>query len=130
MNDNSRSTRRTGLIAAFIIFMAVWAADTFWLKWTTFASEVIPMPLALGGAILLWSIAGIFLTIADFSRRDHQPIAAAAWLGSLGLVCASLSLASLAVWLLIRYFRRWQLCRDCVPENAIGLNNYNGGKTR
>jgi hypothetical protein len=94
---------------------------------TTFTSEVIPAPVALIGAGLSWCLAGIFLAIGDLHKNDHGTISPAVWLGSLGLVCASLSLAALAVWLLIIYFYKCKLYWHLLSEDAVCMNNYGGG---
>jgi len=122
----------TGHLIAMLLMMVVWSVDSFWLNWTTFASEVISAPVCLTIAIPIWILAGILFKTSQITTTDsrnpdglirtglfksiRQPVFWAMMLGCLGLVLTSLSLAALSVWLLIIYFNDWQICWYILPE--------------
>jgi hypothetical protein len=118
-----------GWLIALEIFMAVWAADVFWLRWTTFASELVPESVVFALGFSLWLSAGLLLISDYFGRLVKRPVLLAALLGALGLVIVSLSLAALAVWLIILYFHHWRLCWYLLTEEAVSLNIFGGGES-
>ena len=126
----------TGQLIALAIFVTVWLADSFWLNWTTFLSETIPNVIRLTIAIPLWILSGVIINyshfVVDADRRPagvvstgafryvRHPVYLSSLLVYLGLVASSLSLVSLAFWLLIFLFYN----RIAIYEERILIAKY------
>ncbi len=97
-----------------VIFLTVWAADSFWLRWTTYLSRQVPgiiratlfLVLALVGGYLSWraheQIFGVARDepeLVDYGvfRLSRHPMYLGIMMIYLGLSLSSLSLAALAV---------------------------------
>ena len=104
-----------------IVFLAVWGLDSFIFRYTTFLAESVPWFIRMGiGAVILISAFGlarsglriVFSEVRDtpevikngvFSVIRH-PIYLGAILLYLGMICITLSLASIALWVIIIIF--------------------------
>ncbi|MFC2112181.1 methyltransferase family protein [Bacteroidota bacterium] len=104
-----------------IVFLAVWGLDSFVFKYTTFLAESVPWFIRIGaGAIILvsaFSLARSGLRIVFGEVRDtpevikkgafsviRHPIYLGAILLYLGMISFTLSLASVALWVIIIIF--------------------------
>jgi protein-S-isoprenylcysteine O-methyltransferase Ste14 len=109
-----------GQLIAFFVFLAVWIADSFFVRASTFLTARIPLPvrlavlaLALVAAMILFKSAGHvvhhgqrpdhLLTTGAF-RRVRHPLYLGGLLIYLGLTVATASLISLALFALIFLF--------------------------
>ena len=110
-----------GQIIFLFVFLVIWGLDSFILRWTTMLAAVVPLPVRLGLAGLIFILAGYFVQtghqlIADpsfsdkglkkdgpFARLRH-PLYGGTILFYLSLVLSTLSLAAFAVWCGIAVF--------------------------
>jgi protein-S-isoprenylcysteine O-methyltransferase Ste14 len=110
----------TGQLIAFVLFMAVWVADSFFGHWSTFPARYVPLAarLALLGLALLTAVSLVrsaaavhhleqlpdhVVTAGPF-RRVRHPIYLGVLLVYLGMVLATASLLSLAILVSIFFF--------------------------
>jgi protein-S-isoprenylcysteine O-methyltransferase Ste14 len=109
-----------GQLIALVIFLAVWASDSFWLNFTTFGLEAVPNIIRMALAISVWLLAGILIKVSHYVvhaesrpagviskgafKYIRHPVYLSGLLVYLGLVISSLSVAAMIVWLLIFLF--------------------------
>jgi protein-S-isoprenylcysteine O-methyltransferase Ste14 len=109
-----------GQAILFIVFLAVWVADSFFLRWSTFLARRIPLvarlvllALALFTAAFLFRSAGAL--IRHGQRQDQvletgafryvrHPLYLGVFLVYLGMIVVTASLVSLAVFVGIFFF--------------------------
>ena len=104
----------------FFTFLIVWAADSFFLKWSVFLSASLPLVLRLVVSALVWA-AGVWIVksghvVASGDERPDEVIRAGVfrhvrhplYLGSLllyvGLTISTASLLSLAMFVVVLFF--------------------------
>lgn len=107
-----------GQLILAIIFVGVWIADTFFLKYTTMFSQYIPDYIKIPVAVILFALAGYMaftgLSIVFGKVREkpgviregvfgvvRHPIYLSEILVYLGFLLMSLSLAGVFVWIII-----------------------------
>ncbi|MDH4272328.1 MAG: isoprenylcysteine carboxylmethyltransferase family protein [Candidatus Aminicenantes bacterium] len=110
-----------GQIVFLFVFLLIWVLDSFLFKWTTILAAVVPLPVRLGLAGLIFILAGYFVqtghrVISGPSFRDkglkkdeafarlRHPLYGGSMLFYLSLVISTLSLAAFAVWCVIFIF--------------------------
>jgi protein-S-isoprenylcysteine O-methyltransferase Ste14 len=104
-----------GQIVALVVFLAVWALDSFVLRFSTFLAQDAGLLVRLGASGLVMALAVYFMqgghraaghhsrvsqgliTGGAFARVRH-PLYTGSLMFYLSLVVATLSLVSLAVW--------------------------------
>lgn len=104
-----------GQIVALAVFLAVWALDSFLLRFTIFLAREVGLYIRLGASGLVLASALYFMqgghraaghhsrasqgliTDGAFARVRH-PLYAGSLMFTLSLVIATLSLVSLAIW--------------------------------
>ena len=110
----------TGQLLLLVLFLVVWVVDSFFLRFSTFAAARVPMlpRLVLAGVTL---VAAVMLVRAGHTvighgdarkglvttgafRRIRHPLYLGSMLFYLGLVLATFSAASLAVFVIIFLF--------------------------
>ena len=108
-----------GVFAVF--FLSVWAADSFWLRWTTALSRMVPdvvraalfLLLALVGGYISWraheQIFGVDRhepELVDYGvfRLSRHPMYLGMILIYLGLALSAMSAAALVVWAAVFLF--------------------------
>ena len=104
-----------------VFFLSVWAADSFWLRWTTALSRTVPgvvraalfLLLALVGGYVSWraheQIFGVDRhepELVDYGvfRFSRHPMYLGIMMIYLGLALSSMSAASLVVWAAVFLF--------------------------
>lgn len=109
-----------GQLVLLFMFLVLWAADSFFLGWTTFPASYVPLlyRLVTSGAVLLW---GIILARASHSITHHDegpesvrssgafrfirhPLYFSSMLFYIALTLMSFSLASLGMTVVIFIF--------------------------
>jgi protein-S-isoprenylcysteine O-methyltransferase Ste14 len=108
-------------IILFFLFIGIWITDSFFLKFSTFITAYIPLFVRIILSVITLSISGLLakqgLRIVFKEERDkpgvirkgvfnivRHPIYLGSILLYLGLVFLTLSIASIAVWLMIIAF--------------------------
>jgi len=109
-----------GQLVLFALFIAVWAADSFFLRFSTHPAGLVPLllRLVLAGVTLVAAVMIVraahsyighgrgprgLVTTGVFERVRH-PLYLGCMLFYLGLVVSTLSIASMAVFVLIAAF--------------------------
>jgi protein-S-isoprenylcysteine O-methyltransferase Ste14 len=109
-----------GQVVLFVLFVILWVADSFLLRWTTFPAGAVPLALRLVLAAIVWVVA-LWLVksghvVVSGEERPQEIIRSGAfrivrhplYLGTLlfylGLTIATLSLLSLAMFIVIFRF--------------------------
>lgn len=110
-----------GQMLLFLLFLAVWAADSFFLKYSIFLTRYVPLTVRLPMAAAILIVSGYFaksgLNIVFGETRAQpvvirkgvfnlvrHPIYFGAILFYLGLFVGSLSMMALVIWLVIVAF--------------------------
>jgi protein-S-isoprenylcysteine O-methyltransferase Ste14 len=108
-------------VVLLFVFLVIWVLDSFFLKWTTTLAAVVPLVVRLGLAGIIFALAITLVQtghriISDPSFSDKGVIKDGAFArirhplygGSiflyLSLVFSTLSLAALAIWIVIAVF--------------------------
>ena len=110
----------TGQIIAFIVFMIIWVSDSFFLNYSTALTAYIPLYARSIAAfvilvISLWLLGGSHKAVAGDNRPERvmtkgvfgiirHPLYMSALLFYLVLIVSTLSLISLAFWVIIFVF--------------------------
>lgn len=112
-----------GQVVLALLFLAIWASDTFVLKYTTFLNQHVPLPvrIVLGAALTVLSgyLARTSLAIVFGERREtphvirksvygvvRHPMYLSEIVLYLGLLMMSISLAAALVWAVAILFLR------------------------
>ena len=110
-----------GQLIIAILFLAIWVADSFFLKYTTFLNACIPdaVQLPIGFIVLIiagyLAYTGLKIVFSEVREQPHvirksvfgvlrHPIYMAEILLYLGLLLLSLSLAAVVVWIIAIVF--------------------------
>lgn len=110
-----------GQIALFVIFMAVWIADSFFFKYTSFLSGYIPLYVRIPFSAVILIISGYFALaghrILFEEEREipvvinhgifgvvRHPLYFSVILLYLGLLLLTFSMAAVLVWIIIFIF--------------------------
>jgi protein-S-isoprenylcysteine O-methyltransferase Ste14 len=109
-----------GQAILFIVFLAVWVADSFFLRWSTFLARRIPLVARLVLlALALFTAAFLFRSAAALIRHGQRqdqvletgafryvrhPLYLGVFLVYLGMIVVTASLVSLAVFVGIFFF--------------------------
>jgi protein-S-isoprenylcysteine O-methyltransferase Ste14 len=102
-----------GQLILFLVFLAVWIADTFFLQWSTFLAAYVPLAVRLALLGLALVLTALLFKSAGTLLRHHQrqdrvfetgafryvrhPLYLGILCFNLGLAAATLSLISLAL---------------------------------
>lgn len=114
-------------ITSFFVFMGVWISDSFFLQKTTFLNDLVPnivrVPLGIIALLTSWLLAVKSHRAIFHQRREshaivqngvysqlRHPMYLSELLAYLALILFSLSLASVAVFLVLVVFFHW-MCR-------------------
>jgi len=118
-----------GQIVLACLFAAIWGADTFFFKYTTFLNECLPLAVRIPPGIVLLILSGYLarrgLSIVFGEKREkpgviregvfnvvRHPVYLSEVLLYLGLLMLSISLAAAVVWIIalgfLHYISRYE----------------------
>ena len=118
-----------GQIILAAVFLTVWAGDTFWLHYTTFLNEYIPVAIRIPMGVIVLALslylakAGLGIVFGEqretpaVIRRGvfgvvRHPVYLSEVLLYLGLLLFSISLAAAAIWVVAISFLHYISCYE------------------
>jgi len=119
-NNGEHLFTDVGQLILLVIFLAVWVVDSFFLHLTTLLTAWVPLYLRLGVAGVVLALGIYLMSVSHFIvrpenrqsrgvdsgifRHVRHPLYLASIVTFLSLVVSTLSLAALAVWVVIFCF--------------------------